>query len=155
MAAIVEVYNPVNRRIIERSVGQEDGVAAMFASGDSAANKAAQRAAAAEVIARTAGASTEVYAMVLTWISVTAGLAPVLYEWVGTLRCTAIAGVWVFVSGIAGMRFFQFVDYYDFGGPTRFLGVARTSLLSGLLVLTNLIVLAVIWGWYSCWSRAA
>jgi len=147
MAAVVEAINPVNAAIIKRSVSQDNGIVSQLVSDDTNSSSGRQQKEnLANAIARVSGAAVEAYSLVLTWIGITSGITPILVELFGPLPTSIIVGIWLFLSAVFGLRFFQQMDYYERGSLITVIPLRRTKteLLSYILIIINASVVVII-----------
>jgi hypothetical protein len=104
----------------------------------------------ADIIAATAVGTSEIAAIIPTWITVTVGLASVLVEILGPMwTLSAIIG-WLSVWGFLALKFFISIDYFADVTGFRVFGLQQGRLLSLVIVVVNLLViLLILFVWHS------
>jgi hypothetical protein len=103
----------------------------------------------AERIAEVSSGAVEVSGVIPTWISVTAAVSTILADLVGVLQTAVILLAWTLVSGLAGLKFFTTVNYYEMVAylgkwSPRIGGFTGKQVLSGLLILANIVVIVFV-----------
>jgi hypothetical protein len=118
MAILAEVFNPISREVIRTQfmAGTARDLVPRAATADEEAHKTYEAAVGdvADVIANTSSATAEIAALIPTWISVTAGIGAVLIDRIHNENVIlVIGGVWIFLSGMIGIKYFSTLRYYD------------------------------------------
>jgi hypothetical protein len=150
-SVLAEITNPVSREIVKallnaamaRHAAYLQTVTDAEETSNNNVHNVAQR------IAEISSAAVEISAIIPTWISVTAAIATILVDLVGNLKTTGFLLAWTLVSGLAGFKFFTSVNYYRMVAHlTRWAQAigdwTGKQLLSGLLIVANVIVIAFV-----------